>query len=347
MKFLIVLLRFLVLPFSLLYGLITEIRNFLFDLKILPIYRSKLPVISVGNLVVGGSGKTPFTIWLAKQLSNTFKVAVVSRGYGRKSKGLKIVADEGKLLTTVDEAGDEPFLIAKKLSRATVVVAEKRKQALQWLEQTNKADLVILDDGFQHRHVWRAMDFVLFKSARPFLWNFYLPTGSWRESPWRVKRAHFIGCAKNQMLPFVAQKKQFYFSPKSHTLIDCSFRQKMPLGQLKGHSVAVVTAIAHPHDFIKTLRENGLVVEAQFTFRDHHAFTEKDLQKVVHTCKKQHLSYILCTEKDLVKICNLFYLKQSDLIESIQLLALNYELQIENSEQLLKRVKMAIDKHVI
>lgn len=344
MKALLFLLRLLLLPVSLLYGLVTEARNLLFYLKWLPVYQSKLAVISVGNLTAGGTGKTPFTIWLARQLAKDYPVAVVSRGYRRKSKGLKIVSNQGKILATPEEAGDEPYLIARKLKNATVLVAEKRKQALQWLEQNSAVKVVILDDGFQHRFVQREVDIVLFKKASQFLWDFMLPTGNWREFPWHIRRAHFVVLSEEQQLPLVAAQKQFLAKTQSQNLVDCQFNVVKNLRQMQGTKVAAFAGIANPEQFFKQLEKAGLKVAKKFPFGDHYHFTKQDVQKMFKFCQQQKIEYLLCTEKDLVKVCNLLQDNPSEQIEKVILAAVDYRWQIFQADRLVQEIKKTIDK---
>ncbi len=346
MKVLLLLLRGLLLPVSLLYGLVTEIRNLLFFLKWLPVYQSKLAVISVGNLTAGGTGKTPFTIWLAGQLAKKYPLAVVSRGYRRKSRGLKVVSHQGQILATPDEVGDEPYLIAKKLKNVTVLVAEKRKQALQWLEQNSEARVVILDDGFQHRHVQRDVDIVLFKRARQFWLNFMLPTGYWREFPWHIRRAHFIILPESQKLPLVLSQKQFQAKAESQMLIDCHFNTVKKLKEMQGVTVAAFAGIAKPGEFFERLNHLGLKVEKTFTFSDHHYFTTIELQKMIDFCRQQKIEYLLCTEKDLVKVCHLLQNNPSPKSELVKIAAIDYQWQIVETNRLIEAIKKTIDKKI-
>lgn len=344
MKLLSVLIRLLLLPVSLLYGLVTEIRNLLFHLKWLPIYHSKLAVISVGNLTAGGTGKTPFTIWLAGQLANEYQVAVVSRGYRRKTKGLKVVANRGQISASPEEVGDEPFLIARKLKNVTVLVVEKRKQALQWLEQNCAAQVVILDDGFQHRHVHRDVEIILFKRAWQFYFNFILPTGSWREFPWHIRRAHFVVLPEKQQLPFIRPQNQFQVKARSQMLVDCYFKPIKALQEMKGEPVAVFAGIAQPELFFKQLNDLELKVARSFSFKDHHHFSKKDIEKMFDVCRQEKIKYLLCTEKDLVKVCNLLQEESSGKMEEVTLAAVDYYWQVLDGERLVSQIKKAIDK---
>lgn len=183
MKYIIGLLKIIVIPFALLYGLIIEIRNILYDLKIMPITKYAVPVISVGNLTAGGTGKTPFVIMLSRLLSAYGKrIAIVSRGYGRKSRGAVLVSDGENILAPADVSGDEPQLIARTLPFAIMAVAEKRKQAIDMILSQFQPQVILMDDGFQHRSVHRDMDIVLWNTQDRFYFNLPLPWQSARIS---------------------------------------------------------------------------------------------------------------------------------------------------------------------
>ncbi len=336
-------LRVVLLPVAVLYAVVTEIRNFLFDWKVLPIYRSQLPVISVGNLVVGGTGKTPFTIWLAKQLATQYKVAIVSRGYRRKSKGMQIVAREGQILLKAQQAGDEPLLMAKKVTNATVVVAEKRAQAVQWIEQNTATQVVLLDDGFQHRFVERDVDLVLFNNPKQLFLNFMLPTGSWRELPYRLQRADFVGVQQPGQLPFVPSKKQFNYQPQALKLVDIHFKEAGSLTTLVDQPLAAFAGLAQPQKFFRWLKEHNINPRRTFAFADHHWFTIQDLRAMLNFCQEEKLKYLVCTEKDLVKIQELLLENSVVMPRGLRIVAPEYMVQ-PTDERLLQSLKKTIDK---
>ncbi|MHB2153882.1 tetraacyldisaccharide 4'-kinase [Calditrichota bacterium GD2] len=343
MRFLRMLARLLLLPFSLLYGLAMEIRNILFDLKILPVYASRLPVISVGNLVAGGTGKTPFTIWLAAQLAKRYRVAIVSRGYGRESKGLQIVAQNGSILLSAEQAGDEPLLMAKKVPAATVLVSEKRRSAVQWIEQRQAAEVIVLDDGFQHRYVQRDVDIVLFKKSQQFWRNFMLPSGTWREFPHRVSRAHYVGLAAQGKLPFIPLHKQFHVQTMSGPLVDLHLQACLAPEDLKDVPVAAFAGIADPQSFFETLAKMNMAVKRTFAFGDHHRFTENDLLRMGNICRQEKLKYLICTEKDLMKISEIIDQNGEKNLQGIKIVALAYALAVQE-EFLIKAIEKTIDK---
>ena len=185
MKFL----KYLLIPFSLVYFLITQFRNFLFDCGFFKAYKPAIPVLVIGNLSVGGTGKTPHTIFLIKCLTNQKKIIVVSRGYGRKSLGLKQVKENGN----PSEYGDEPIEIKNRFPSLNVIVSNSRKEAIKFIEVNfPQTELIILDDGFQHRWVKPSCSVLLTKCSSPFSSDFLLPFGNLRESATNSKRADVV-----------------------------------------------------------------------------------------------------------------------------------------------------------
>ncbi len=339
--------RLLLLPFSLLFGVVSEMRNLLFDWGLLPVYRSRLPVISVGNIQVGGTGKTPFTIWLAQKLSEKTdfrKIAVVSRGYGRKSKGLKVVYEKGKILCDATAGGDEPLLIAHKARPEMVIVAEKRKEALRHLEVTEGADLVILDDGFQHRWVARQVDIVLFKRAASLWQKLPLPSGFLREFPWRLKRAHFLLLSgkpdKSLKLPWVPAERQFEMEFAFGALLDERFRILGGVELLQKMRCVAFAGIARPQGFFTMLKEHGANILAQFAFRDHHVYTEDEITHLIEQARDLQAEWLLCTEKDLVKIQELLPVLEAEFkAAGVRLAAVELQVKVDRENELLNALK--------
>ncbi len=340
MKSLIVIIRIILIPFSLLYGFLTELRNLLFDWHLLPIYKSKLPVVSVGNISVGGTGKTPFTIWLAQQLSGHFeRIAIVSRGYRRSSKGLKTVAENGKILCNVEVSGDEPMLMAQKLKNALIIVAEKRKKAIRHIEMTQAADVIILDDAFQHRWVARDADIVLLHQ-NGFLQNWPLPTGRLREMIWRLNRATYLIRRASKDNPlftnYVPENRQFTAHFSLGDVVNELFEIQGRIEQWRGKRVVAFAGIAHPQTFFDMLRQNGLEVVQTIAFADHYRFREDDLSELVHLCRKEKAEWLLCTEKDLVKIQPFLPILETEIkITDVCLGAVSLQVQLDDAKKFL------------
>ncbi len=321
-------LQIALLPFAVVYGVVTEIRNLLYDLKFLPVYKAQIPVISIGNLTAGGSGKTPFTMFLIRELQGRFKrIAVVSRGYRRNSKGFKLVSQDGHLLSDVWEAGDEPYLIARKFPEVLVAVAEKRRVALEWIERNQAADLVILDDAFQHRSVARAVDIVLFKKTSGMF--FLLPAGRLREMPYRIKRASFVVSEPEMKIPFVDSTKLWQNRSYVEGWVDAQLQKKYSIEDLKGKRAIAFAGIASPQSFFDSVQKSGVQLVRTFSFSDHYRFSPQDLKRMTDICKKEKVKYLLCTEKDMVKVASF----AKDVLDGdVQLLALDYRLEVENKK---------------
>lgn len=307
------LLRNLLFPFSLLYALIVRLRNFFYDKGILSSKSFDIPVICIGNLSVGGTGKTPMTEFLIQLLRPHYKLAVLSRGYKRKSSGF-VMAD---INSTVQELGDEPFQMYQKFQDITLAVDADRKEGIQILTDTVKPELIVLDDAYQHRKVKPAFSLLLTSYDELFVDDWYLPTGNLRDSKSAAKRANLIvvtKCSPNLTLEEQAKitKK---LSPRSNQKVLFSYLQydnhvysdsnHLEVDTLKGKALTLVTGIANPAPLVRHLKSLGLTFE-HLEFKDHHFFTDRE----INVLGKKEL--IITTEKDYVrlgaKISNLYYL---------------------------------------
>lgn len=308
-------LRKILFPFAVLYGLITSIRNFLFDKGMLKSYSFDLPVIAVGNLSVGGTGKTPQIEYLIRLLSNHFKVATLSRGYKRKSEGF-VLADT---TSNAEIIGDEPFQFYQKFPKIQVAVdADRRNGITQLLSQSNKPDIILLDDAFQHRRVTAGFYILLTAYNDLFSDDFILPTGNLRESRNGAKRANIIVVTKCPQT--VSDKEQEEIKQKIGTNSPIFFTYieyddsiysnagKRNLSDVKNVDKLVLAGIAKPESFfayLQAAKNNTLV------FPDHHNFTQQDIETIT---EKANNKMIVTTEKDFVRLSGklpddqLFYL---------------------------------------
>lgn len=339
----------MLLPFSLLYGLVMEIRNRFYEWGVFKVNSFFVPVISVGNLTAGGTGKTPFTIFLAQKLRNDFsQIAVISRGYRRKSKGLLAVSDGRQILCDADMAGDEPYLVAKRLPWAVVIVAEKRGSGVD--EALNKygADCIILDDAFQHRKVKRDLDIVLINAAEASCWNFPLPGGTLREFSRNIKRAGIVvqtnvsGDVKS--IPHTTHIPVFTAQSQLKNIIDLNLQIAGKLDNLKNQNCAVFAGIAHPRNFYNSLQFIGIKPIFFKSFTDHYDYRLDDLKKISADGLKNSCRVLVCTEKDLVKISQLKGVNALLSGAGQTLAAVSMELQIDNEENMLKIIRSYIDK---
>jgi tetraacyldisaccharide 4'-kinase len=274
---------------SILYGAAVDARNALYSRGVLPSRRLQQPVISVGNLSVGGSGKTPFVLLLGELLKQRgIAFDVLSRGYGRRTRGVAVVDPGG----ASRDFGDEPLLIARKL-QVPVIVGEERFAAGQLAEQLFTSRLHLLDDGFQHRALARDFDIVLVTAEDAH--DRLLPAGRLREPLSALARADAV------VLTSGAPEDMF---PLDSKLVWRAHRTIAPC-DLPAHPLAFC-AIARPRNFFVQLRNAGIDLAAEATFRDHHQYTQKDVQDLVAMATRSEADGFVTTEKDAVNLGGYF-----------------------------------------
>lgn len=267
------------------FGGAVRLRNSLYDSGVLPAKRLRGPVVSVGNLSVGGSGKTPFVILLGELLqARSIAFDVLSRGYRRQTTGVALV-DPGGLPR---DFGDEPLLIARRL-RCPVILGEERLDAGTFAEERFGARLHLLDDGFQHRQLAREFDIVLVTpdDARDHL----LPAGRLREPLSALRRADAVVLASG------AEPANFPLEGKTVWRV----RRGIVTSDLPSHPLAFC-GIARPQSFFAQLRKTGTDVAAEVVFPDHHAYTEKDLRDLQFVAEQNQAGGFVTTEKDAVNL---------------------------------------------
>jgi tetraacyldisaccharide 4'-kinase len=273
-------------PLSAMYGGIVKARNDLYDRGALKILRLQGPVVSIGNLVIGGSGKTPFLITLGELLKKRGIVFdVLSRGYGRATKGVALVDPEG----SPRDFGDEPLLIARKL-RAPVIVGEDRYAAGQFAEEKFGPQLHLLDDGFQHRRLARDFDIVLItpSDAQDSL----LPVGRLREPLSSLARADAV---------VLTNEASTHGLPVTRQLVWRVRREVVVPAELKGPCVAFC-GIARPESFFDQLRAAGVTLAGTRSFRDHHAYSDSDVRELLALRSRHGAAWFATTEKDAVNL---------------------------------------------
>ena len=315
---------FFLFPFSLLYGWVTSIRNFLYDKGIFKSHSFPTAVISVGNLTVGGTGKTPHVEYLIQYIIKILKkesienkqVAFLSRGYGRKTKGFLFANHLSKTEISASLIGDEPMLIFSKFAQEiSVTVGEKRAEAIpQIIEKEWHTKVIILDDAFQHRAVNRNVNILLSDYYRPFYCDFVLPAGRLRERRAGAKRADIIvvtKCPENlQVFEKEEIKKQINRYAKQGTpIFFTSFRYgklRSVLGdalvETQKSKLILVTGIANSGALIAKLQQDYTIVK-HFQLPDHFAYTTETVSKIKETYQAQKQNcFVLTTEKDKVKL---------------------------------------------
>jgi tetraacyldisaccharide 4'-kinase len=301
------------LPLSWLYGSGVALRNLFFDIEIFRSDRVSIPVISVGNISTGGTGKTPLVEHIVRILTaHGKKAAVIGRGYKRGTQGFVPVSDGDTIRTTAREGGDEPVLLAEKLPNAVVLVDEHRARAATIAIAQYGVEVIVLDDGFQHRNLYRDLDIVLIDQRRSLTETPMLPAGNRREPLSALRRAQAVVLTNVDGHAELAKVQTSLKEFTSARFFTCSYvpsvlrRIKtgfsMNLKSVKGKKAVVFCGIAEPDRFRNTLNELGSDVVDFMTFDDHHFFSQKEIRNVVERCKFTNAEYILTTEKDAVRL---------------------------------------------
>ena len=298
-----ILLRKLLFPFAILYGLITSLRNYLYDKGIFKSYSFDIPVIVVGNLSVGGTGKTPQIEYLIRLLSPKYKIATLSRGYKRKTEGF-VLADVN---SNAEILGDEPFQYFKKFPEILVAVDADRQNGInQLLNQKGKPEVILLDDAYQHRRVKAGFYILLTSFDDLFCDDYLLPTGNLRESSNGAKRANMIIITKcpptiSQLAQESIKKKIGLDIPIFFSCIDYDEKiynqnSTLEVSEIKSKEKVLLAGIANPKPFFDYLQTDN---DEVMTFSDHHHFSESDILNI----KSQAVDKIIVTtEKDFVRL---------------------------------------------
>ncbi len=303
--------RYLLLPFSFIYAFIIWLRNWLFDKNILKSAAFNFPVICVGNLAIGGTGKTPMTEYIVALLKDKYAVATLSRGYKRKTKGFALASET----TTAIDIGDEPMQFHQKFPDITVAVGEERLDAIpQLLHDRPGTEVIILDDAFQHRTVRAGLNIVLTEYRNLYTRDFLLPAGDLRDIPGSIKRADIIIISKCK--PLLGEEEKINLineiGPRPHQQVfftEIVYDKPYPLFGEKEISISPATGIlllcgiANPKPLKEFLNANVNTYD-MLRYADHHIFTTEDLREIKKQFKQMSSSnkIILTTEKDSVRL---------------------------------------------
>lgn len=299
--------RWILFPFAVLFGMIVRLRHWLYDIGIKKSKKYDTPIVCVGNIRVGGTGKTPTTEYLIKLLKDIHSVAVISRGYGRKTRGF-ILANQQSDAQTI---GDEPFQYYQKFHKEIqVAVDENRQRAIDFFEnQPNKPDVFLLDDAFQHRRISPKFSIILTSFNDLYTDDFLLPMGRLRDVRSRAKKANCIIVSKSPKNISNQQKQKIIkkINPEKGQNVFFSYIQyadkvrskstEIPINQWITKPFLLVTGIANPQPMIDFLNELGAKFRTKI-FPDHHNFSEKEIQ-ILRKEKR-----ILTTEKDFARLGN-------------------------------------------
>lgn len=298
-------------PLSVLYSSIISLKNFFYDSR--P-YRQKqlnAAVISIGNIYVGGTGKTPLVEETARLFhKNGYNTAVLSRGYGGKADHVICVSDGKRIKSNAVEAGDEPMQLAKNLKGIPVIVGKNKINAGRYAEKKFNSRILILDDGFQHRKLHRDIDIITIDAVNPWGNGKVLPGGPLREPLSSLCRGDIfiITRSKNKDINSIKSTiRKYSNSPIYSTFHNpvcfySSEREKITLDSFKKKSVLAFAGIGNPKSFFNTLEHIGLNINKTMAFPDHYYYTSGDLKKIFSQASKKHADAVITTEKDFMRI---------------------------------------------
>jgi tetraacyldisaccharide 4'-kinase len=338
-------LRGILLVISSIYRLIVSFRLRFYGKHLFRSHQVGCPVISIGNLTVGGTGKTPVVEKLARDLtSRGRKVAILSRGYksvrrkgiGGDTAPVRIVSEGGALLLDSKTAGDEPFMLAKNLRGVAVVVDKDRVACARHAVTELESDLLILDDGLQYLRLHRRFDIVLIDREAPFGNEHILPRGTLREPPENLRRATHILITKCDGSDLTELHQRIRRYNRTAPIIECRHRpvdlqdfstgESIPIASLQGLRAASLSAIASPESFEQGLRKLGVTLDLTQSFADHHRYSKSELTRFLKRCTRRGVSCILTTEKDAVRMPRL-------LNQEIPIRYLRIEIEILKGEE--------------
>lgn len=334
-------------PFAGLYWLVTYIRNKFFDWGLLHSKSYKKPIICVGNLSVGGTGKSPFVIYLIGLLKDSHLIGIMSRGYGRKTKGYQFANYE----TTYEEIGDEPMQFFERFKNKIIVgVDEKRVHGIDNLIKDFNPDLFILDDAFQHRYVKAGLYILLTDYNHPYYEDHILPLGRLREGQYGTKRAQIVVVTKcphdlTQDEKNSIEKKlklqpyqSLFFSTIIYEKRVISLNRTLAVDDILSYSILLVTGIAKYQDILDYAEEKFSTV-THLKFKDHHNFSKSDVDEIGKTyLNLKGNAIILTTEKDFTR------LKHFQLLKDI-LFYLPINVKLDKPEEFKKLINKYVDKN--
>jgi len=347
----LIILRIILLPVSIVYAFRISFRNLFFEKSVFKSKSVKAKILSVGNLTVGGSGKTPAVLMISKMLKlNGKNVGVLSRGYRRKSKGFLLVADKDGIKTDVSSAGDELYLAARELRVPTAACENRVIGALKLIQQT-KIDTLVLDDAFQHRWIKRDCDIVIvdqrFLQKVGKLDHFSLPSGIMREPFSSLKRADIIVInqkfSEKKDIPKSLKKyfsggNVFYGKYKTVGIYDIKNHKRFDIEEFHGQRSLVVSGIAKPFSFLYVLETNNIDFANKLLFNDHKNYSLKEVKEIRKKFYSTNAYSVLTTEKDAVKLSE--FKKEFD---DIDIYFVKIELELDEKETFENRIMNKIE----
>ena len=328
-------LRPLLWPVAMLYWGLAWWRNFFYNIVFFITRRVSVPVVSIGNLSVGGTGKTPATIYVARYLlSLGFMVGIISRGYGRRTTGTVLVSDAQQVLVTPADAGDEPYLMATRLPNVPIVVDEDRYRGATDMISRFKPDILILDDAFQHRSLARDCNIVLLDAGAPVSEYRIFPYGTLREHLGALRRADLVVWTRTNVrapAPTLWRRVDklgvLHIQSEmvtSSQIVDISSGEMVSAEQLSGERVLAFCGISQPLSFYHALISLGLEPETIRYYSDHHFYTDDDLKYLSGLSEAGQL-VMVTTEKDAVKL-------EGDFLANHRVYAVRIEFELSGND---------------
>lgn len=313
------------LPLSFLFLIVITLRNKLYDWGIIKTVDLKIPVISVGNITAGGTGKTPFTIYLAEYLLNkNFKIAIISRGYKKASEESSYIVEGKDDSPSIEKLGDEPYLIYKRLkgiSENFIIASGVNKSSLaKIVSEKFSPDVIIIDDGFQHRKLKRNLDIVLTEGEESVFDKFLLPAGNLRETKSALKRADLV--IKNNKALLIEANDNVSIKYISKGYFDVN-ETRLQLD----NAVYTLCGIANPYSFYSLINRDKINILRKFEFADHYSFNEDELEKLFTGIDKDKI--IVTTEKDFVKLKSM-----NNLFKEYRIVYLKIEVQFKKGKDI-------------
>lgn len=297
---------YLLLPFSLIYIVLGFLNRKLYETGLKRSYQSNLKIISIGNIVSGGAGKTPFTLFLSNFLRDRgYKIAVSHRGYkGRFEHTTTLISDYHEIFDHARYAGDEPFLLSQKLRGIPVIVGKNRVDAIKMIEQAYPdTDFIILDDSFQNYKVKHDLDILIFNETGKIGNGFVLPAGILREPLSGIKRADLIIYTGNGVPDFLSD---YTFKVLEGNFLASGVyspnEKPLDIRFLKDKRIALLSGIGLPESFESTVSSLGISFYKHYAYNDHHNYTVQDLNKLRQDISKSKIELIITTEKDFSKL---------------------------------------------
>jgi len=309
---------------------IVELRNYFFDHQIIKIVKSPIPVISIGNISFGGAGKTPLTIKIAQKLvERGRKPIVLSSGYKRKSRGIFVI-DQNKQFNP-EEVGDEVILIHRK-AKIPIVVSKPKYKAADFIAQNFSADTILVDDGFQHRKLFRDLDIVLIDKRT---------IGGLKREPLRNLRRASIVLLEYGLNPQVIPKGNFIIFQyrkyiKNFLTIDY---EKIDIEKYKDRAAVLISGIGNNENFLLATKDYFPNIAKHFSFKDHHFYQARDIDKILLYLKENGINLIITTEKDFIKLEKF---RKKFVQEGIEIVISELEIEISNEEELISIIEQAI-----